>query len=359
MITIYQGRLQKVIAHMQELGLPQILVTNTASVYYLTGLWVEPMERMMALLVCEDGACSLFGNALFGFTPGGDAALYVHTDADDPLRDLTRVVRPGVLGIDKTWPSKFLIQLMAQRPDLTLRLGSAPVDLARMCKDAEEIAALRRASAINDAVMEASLDAIHAGATEAELAAEVERQYRLHGAQRPPEGIIVSFGANCADPHHGPSNDVLQPGDSMVFDIYTPVQQYWCDMTRTVFYQTASEEQRRVYALVREANCAAEAAIRPGMQMCEIDAVARRVITKGGYGPQFTHRLGHGVGIDCHEPPDNSASDHTVARPGMVFSVEPGVYLPGKFGVRVEDLVLVTETGCEVLNKYTKEMQIR
>ena len=145
----------------------------------------------------------------------------------------------------------------------------------------------------------------------------------------------------------------------MVFDIYTPVQQYWCDMTRTVFYQTASEEQRRVYALVREANCAAEAAIRPGMQMCEIDAVARRVITKGGYGPQFTHRLGHGVGIDCHEPPDNSASDHTVARPGMVFSVEPGVYLPGKFGVRVEDLVLVTETGCEVLNKYTKEMQIR
>lgn len=358
MIPINQSRLKTVTENMKKAGLPQILVTNTASVYYLTGLWVEPMERMMALHICADGECALFGNALFGWTPGGDAMLYTHTDADDPLRDLVRVLRAGDLGVDKTWPCRFVLGLMEQRPDVTVKLGSGPVDEARMYKDADEIAALRHASSVNDAVMAASLEALHAGVTEAEMAAEIERQYRLHGAQRPPEGVIASFGANAADPHHGPSGAVLQAGDSVVFDIYTPVRQYWCDMTRTVFFGRADDEQRRVYELVRQANCAAEKAVRPGMEMCEIDAVARNLITAGGYGPQFTHRLGHGLGIDCHEPPDNSASDHTVVKPGMVFSIEPGIYLPGRFGVRVEDLVLVTQDGCEVLNHYTKDLQI-
>ena len=168
----------------------------------------------------------------------------------------------------------------------------------------------------------------------------------------------MCFGANGADPHHAPVNDTLKAGDSVVLDIFNPIGRYWCDMTRTVFWKEVSQEQRRVYETVKAANLAAEAVIRPGVKLCDVDRAARQVIEGAGYGPYFTHRLGHGCGLSCHEPPDNSASSLAIAQPGMVFSVEPGIYLSGKFGVRIEDLVLVTETGCEVLNHYSKDLQV-
>ena len=144
----------------------------------------------------------------------------------------------------------------------------------------------------------------------------------------------------------------MRNGDSIVFDIFIPMPYYWCDMTRTVFFRSASDEARRVYETVRAANLAADAVIRPGAPMREFDHAAREVIEKAGYGPYFTHRLGHGIGLECHEPPDNSSVSEVIAEPGMVFSLEPGIYLPGKLGVRIEDLVLVTETGCEAVS-YT------
>ena len=129
-------------------------------------------------------------------------------------------------------------------------------------------------------------------------------------------------------------------------------------MTRTVFFKTVSDEQRRVYETVKNANLSAIAAVRPGLPRRDFGRVARKVIEDAGYGPYFTHRLGHGAGLDCHEMPDVSSASDVIAKPGMVFSIEPGVYLPGKFGVRVEDLVLVTEDGCEVLNKASKDLRI-
>ena len=191
------------------------------------------------------------------------------------------------------------------------------------------------------------------------LSAVVEQEYLQHGAQRPPEGLITSFGENGADPHHSPAADVrLQHGDSIVMDIYTTMDRYWCDMTRTVFFGEVSDEQRRVYDLVRAANEAAEAMIRPGIR-CPTSTPPRAASSKRAVmAPSLRTGLGHGLGIDCHEPPDNSASDHTLTKPGMVFSVEPGIYLPGNFGVRIEDLVLVTETGCEVLNHAPKDLLV-
>ena len=357
MIHMQNARIQRVLANMEKEGLHQILVTSTASVYYLTGAWVEPLERMLALYLDDSGRRVLLGNELFSLEPAPGVELLLHKDSDNPLRDLAPLVKPGKLGVDKSWPSRFLIGLLEQRSDITPVLGSAPVDNARMRKDAEEIEALRRASRINDAVMEAAVQALHEGATEAEMAALVEERFRQAGAGR-GEGQLVCFGANGADPHHAPGSAVLQKGDSVTFDIFIPIPRYWCDMTRTVFYRSVSPEQRRVYEAVKEANLAAEAVIRPGLPMSEFDRAARAVIEKAGYGPYFTHRLGHGIGLECHEPPDNSASCHVTAEPGMVFSVEPGVYLPGRFGVRVEDLVLVTETGCQVLNAYPKDLQV-
>lgn len=353
-----QNRLKRVREYMEAQGFQQILISSTASVYYLTGIWVEPMERMLALYLDLEGRCILYGNALFGLLPQEGLELAVHSDSDDPCGRLIRDLRPGKLGVDKSWPSRFLIRLLEGRPDVQPAVGSAPVDLARMRKDADETAWMRETSHINDQVMASAIAALREGVREDEIAALVESLFREHGADRSGEGQLVCFGANGADPHHAPGASRLRRGDSVVLDIFTPIRRYWCDMTRTVFFGEASARQREVYKAVKAANLAAEAAIRPGVPLREVDGAARKVIADAGYGAQFTHRLGHGCGIDCHEPPDNSASSGAVCEAGMVFSVEPGIYLPGEFGVRIEDLVLVTETGCQVLNQSPKDLRI-
>jgi len=246
---------------------------------------------------------------------------------------------------------------MDKRPELKFTHGSGPVDLNRVIKDADEIAAMRRVSEINDAAMESLVRAISAGITENELSDCLAAEYSRLGAGSGGSRLIC-FGANCADPHHGSDNTKLEPGMSVLMDNFVPAPQYWCDMTRTVFYGSVSVKQREVYELVKSANETAEAMIRPGVTLAEIDRAARNVIENGGYGPNFTHRLGHGIGLECHEPPDVSAASDIPVKPGMVFSVEPGVYLPGQFGVRIEDLVLVTDTGCEILNKYPKDLLV-
>lgn len=351
------SRITRVVAEMKRTGLSQLLVTATASIYYLTGFWVEPHERMLALYLDEDGRAILYGNEIFGLPSTTDLPLVTHTDSDDPVAHLSNVVRSGKLGVDKFWYSKFLIGLMEHRTDVIPVHGSAPVDLCRKIKDAAECTAMRHSSAMNDQVVHTAISALRDGVQENELASLVNREFLSRGADC--EGTqLVCFGPNGADPHHSGDNTVLKPGDSVIFDIFTPISRYWCDMTRTVFYKSVSEKQREVYELVRRANEAAEAAVRPGVHLSDLDNVARDIITQGGYGPYFTHRLGHGCGLDCHEPPDVSGVSHTPLEPGMVFSIEPGIYLPGEFGVRIEDLVLVIEDGCEVLNHYSKELQI-
>lgn len=352
-----QSKLQRVRRRMADQGLEQLLVTSTASVYYLTGYWVEPHERMLALYLDLDGRAILFGNEIFGLTSTADLPVVTHSDREDPVLQLSQAVKPGQLGVDKFWYSKFLIGLMARRGDITPIHGSAPVDLTRQIKDRAEREAMAHSSAVNDQVVHAAISALREGVRENELATLVNREYIARGADC--EGTqLVCFGPNGADPHHSGDSTPLKPGDSVIFDIFTPISRYWCDMTRTVFFQTVSDKQRQVYDLVLQANLAAEAIIKPGVLLSDLDKAARDLITAGGYGPQFTHRLGHGCGLECHEPPDVCGASHIPLEPGMVFSIEPGIYLPGEFGVRIEDLVLVTETGCQVLNHYPKDLQV-
>ncbi len=349
-------RLQAVRQAMQAAGLNQLLVTATASVYYLTGLWIEPQERLLALYVDADSA-TLCANALFGLAESSGLTLISHQDGQPPVADLAQLVRSGPLGIDKGWPSRFLIDLLTLRPDVVPVHGSGPVDQARMLKDPTEQARLQANSAINDQVMGQAIQALSGGVREHETAALINRLFLQAGADR--EGTqVVCFGANGADPHHSPDNTSLQAGDSVVLDLFTPIGHYWCDMTRTVFYKRVSAEQRAVYACVKAANERAISLVRPGVLLSDLDRAARQVIDQAGYGPYFIHRLGHGIGLECHEPPDVGSQSAIQAQPGMIFSIEPGVYLPGAFGVRIEDLVLVTADGCQVLNDYPKDLQV-
>ena len=155
-----------------------------------------------------------------------------------------------------------------------------------------------------------------------------------------------------------PDGTVLKAGDVVLFDVGCRQEEYCSDMTRTFFWGEPTPKQREVYELVRRANEAGRAAVRPGARFCDIDKAARDVIAQAGYGEYFTHRLGHQIGLDVHEPGDVSSVHDEEVQVGMCFSIEPGIYLPGEFGVRIEDLVCVTEDGCRVMNSYSRELTV-
>lgn len=347
-------RLARVRAGMEKLGVSQILVTETESVYYLTGLYVRPGERLFALLVDARGE-TLFVNRMFALSGvAGDLPLAEFDDVDDPVALLAASVAPGLLGVDKAWPSHFAIRLMAARRDVTLVVGSKPVDDARMCKDAAELEAMRASSRLNDEAVGALRGTLVSGERERDVVrryADLAQGLGAGGASFSP---LVCFGVNCAEPHHASDDTRLADGQTVILDLGLELNHAMSDMTRTVFFGAPTDEMRRVYDVVLAANRAGEQAVRPGVPLCEIDRAARRVIEDAGYGPYFIHRTGHGIGLSVHEPPDVSQNSPYVAQPGMVFSIEPGIYLPGRFGVRIEDLVAVTEDGCEVLNKLDK-----
>ena len=354
-----QNRLERVLRGMEALGLEQIVVSEPASVYYLTGTWVRPGERMFALYIHKSGEARLFVNRLFALDAlSAGAPLCEFDDVDDPVAMLAQSVRPGKLGVDKSWPSRFVLGLMDARADVRPVLGSAPVDDARMCKDEEELAILRESSRKNDECILEAMKAVAAGATERDVAAAYEHAAAARGEAGLSFPALICFGKNCAEPHHATDDTPLQAGDSVILDVGLMWKRYASDMTRTVFFGEPDDERRRVYELVCRANEAGRAAARPGVPMCSIDRAARKVIEDAGYGKYFIHRTGHGIGLEAHEPPDASSTDERIAQPGMVFSVEPGVYLPGRFGVRVEDLVCITPDGAETLNAVSRELLV-
>ncbi len=351
------SRLARVRSEMEKEGLSQLIVSAPPSLYYLCGITTHPMERLLALYIGKEGTPVLFANELFALPDIAGVETVLHKDGDDAVQAIADTVQPGEIGIDKDWPARFLITLMEKHPGAKPVQGSGPVDRCRMRKDEKEAALMRHASKMNDEVMAESIAFIKEGITEQQLGQAIAESFRKRGGGG--SGFAgIAFGANCADPHHSADGTVIKPGDSVVMDNGAGFDRYMCDMTRTVFFKEISEEAKRCYELVLAANEAAEALAKPGVPLKEMDAAARKIIEDGGYGRYFTHRLGHGIGLETHEPPDNSGKSDAVAEPGMVFSVEPGIYVPGKFGIRIEDLVLITETGCEILNKEPKGLLV-
>jgi len=353
-----QSRIDRVVEKMKLEGLSQIIVSAPSSVFYLTGTWVSPGERMLALLVKDDGSAVLYANRLFALAGEVDVPLVEFDDVDDSVAILAEALMPGKIGIDKFWPSQFTIRLMDAREDVRPVLGSGPVDEARMCKDEEELQLMRESSAKNDEVIQKVIEQLREGMTEVEVGALYSKIAGELGSSANSFPPLICFGANCAEPHHSSDDTRLKKGDSVILDVGLTWKSYCSDMTRTVFFGSATEEQQKVYEIVKSANAAGRAAVKPGVPMKEFDRAARKVIEDAGYGEYFTHRTGHGIGLEVHEYPDNSAKSEVIAKPGMTFSVEPGIYLKGKFGVRVEDLVVVTETGCETLNSRSREFEI-
>lgn len=224
----------------------------------------------------------------------------------------------------------------------------------RMVKEPGEVEAIERAAALADAAFEHAVHRLRPGITEARVALEIEWFIR-QGGGTVPFPVIVAAGPRGAMPHARPSDRRIEGGDAVVVDLGASLDGYCSDLTRTVFVSTISEKQAQVYEVVTRAQKAALEALRPGTVARDVDAVARRVIEEAGLGEFFGHGLGHGVGLDVHELPSLRPGEEEVLRPGMVFTVEPGVYLPGEFGCRVEDLVVLEESGPRLLSGAPSE----
>lgn len=354
-----QERLKKTRIRMKEAGMNSLIVSDPMSVYYLTGLMVHPGERMLALLLEQEKAL-LFINRLFPLAPQKDLELIWYSDTDEPVGILAGYLSDEtgqVTGIDKSWPARFLLRLQALKPQAQYRNGSMAVDGVRLIKETLEQQKMREASRLNDTAMEILQGRISTGKSETHMIKELQGIYADMGSGFSFDPIIC-YGANCANPHHTCDDSTVKPGDSVIIDIGCTYDSYCSDMTRTVFYQSVTPEARAVYNVVLKANMNAIAAVRPGVRFSDIDAAARSVIEEAGYGPYFTHRTGHAIGLEVHDFGDVSSANDALLEPGMIFSIEPGIYLGGNLGVRIEDLVLVTDDGCEVLNHVSKELKV-
>jgi len=243
-------------------------------------------------------------------------------------------------------------------PEIEFVSDEGEITKCRMVKSASELACIRRASAIAEHAFEEVLNIVKAGVTEKQLAFEFEWLCRRAGAEGLSFDTVVASGENSSMPHAVVSKRKLQNGDFITFDFGCIVDGYCSDMTRTVALKSCSEEMREIYSIVLKAQLAGVEAVRAGVPCKEADATARSIIEAAGYGEYFGHSLGHGVGLEVHEAPNLSPKSAYVLEKNMVVSVEPGIYLPGKFGVRIEDLVVVGGENCEILTKKSKELCI-
>jgi len=355
-----QNRLNQVMDQLHRMGLSQMIATDPVAIFYLTGKWIHPGERFLGLLLQRDHPPVLYLNELFRLSEDIGVKVTYLTDTTNLPSVLSREVSPAdMLGIDKDMPARFLLQIMEAGLASGYRNASLAIDQTRAVKDAQEIAWMKESSRINDQAMARFRALIHEGVHEDETAAQFLKIYQSLGASGYSFEPIVAFGRNSADPHHMPDHTQLKEGDTVLLDVGCRYQDYCSDMTRTFFYRRMPEaEDRRIYELVRSANERAEEMLKPGIPLCTVDAMARNIITEGGYGKDFTHRLGHFIGIQDHDFGDVSSANKSLTRAGNIFSIEPGIYSQAHIGVRIEDLVLITKDGHEVLNSYPKDIEV-
>ena len=366
----YERRTEAVQAELADSGADALICVPGRSLQYLTGFADEQRERHLFLLLPADGDATFFAPELYESQLRSTTwvrELETWGDASDPVTalatlfdDLGIPAAPDLYVDDRMWAT-FMQDLRAVRPGATIELASGVLADLRARKDDAELAALRTAARAADAAMERvralGEDAI--GLTEAELAGRIESFLTEAGGEGVSFETIVGSGPNGAMPHHTHGERRIAPGDPVVLDFGTRVDGYASDQTRTVVFDgDPGERFREVHAVVEKAQAAAVDTVAPGVTASAVDEAARSVIEDAGYGDAFVHRTGHGVGLDVHEAPYIVAGSDRTLEPGMVFSVEPGVYLDGAFGVRIEDLVVVTEDGCERLNRTTRGWEL-
>ncbi|MGH4023062.1 MAG: M24 family metallopeptidase [Pseudonocardiaceae bacterium] len=348
-------------------GLDALLITPSPDLHYLLGMTGASHERLTCLVLPADSDPALVVPALerpgLDDTPVPALGLEVAewTDNQDPYALVAALLRRGPAprraAVGDGMPASHVLRLRAALPGCAQELASPVLRQLRMRKDGAEIAALTAAGQAIDRVHARMGEWLRAGRTEAQVGADVAAAIVAEG-HTAAAFVIVGSGPHGASPHHDVSQRVLQPGDVVVVDIGGPTPEgYYSDCTRTYSLgEPAHADVSATYDVLQAAQEAAVAAAAPGITAQDVDAAARSPITEAGFGERFIHRTGHGIGLEVHEEPYIVAGNDLVLEPGMAFSIEPGIYLPGRWGARIEDIVVIDEDGAVRLNHRPRDL---
>jgi Xaa-Pro aminopeptidase len=356
-------RMQRATDEAAAQGFAAVVVAPSPDLAYLSGYDPMPLERP-TLLVLRPGdqpqmLVPRLERPLAADSPAGEAIeLIPWSDGDDPYAAAARSLpTEGRVAVgDRLW-SVHLLGLQGAAPNVRFASASSVLARLRAVKDGDELAALRRAGRAADETFRQIVTMRFLGRREDEVAADLADLLVRNGHVR-ADFTIVASGPNAASPHHEPGGRTILPKDAVVLDFGGELGGYFSDTTRTVVVADEPTGFREVYDVVHEAQEAAVTSVRPGVLAQDIDRVARQRIDAAGYGSSFIHRTGHGIGLEVHEPPYVVEGDRTELVAGMTFSVEPGIYLDGRFGVRIEDIVVVTDDGVERFNRSSRELQV-
>lgn len=363
-----RSRLDRLTASLSASNLDAVILNPGPTLKYLTGISFHLMERPVILFVAPGKApllalpelelpkVKLFPFEVTGF-PYGENPL----EWDDVFRKAAQTLGLNGKRIGVEPRQLRLLEfrhVKAGAPEADFPDASDVLAELRLRKDKAEVEAMRRAVNIAQDALEATLPQIKIGMTEREVASELAMQLLKHGSESEiPFAPIVAAGPNSANPHASPSERKLQAGDLLVVDWGAAYGGYISDLTRAFAVGEADEECQKIHRIVQQANAAGRAAAKPGVPCAEVDKAARVVIEAAGYGKFFTHRTGHGIGMEPHEDPYIRGDNMQILEAGMTFTIEPGIYLPNRNGVRIEDNVVITDSGVDVLSSLPREMK--
>ncbi|AYY15470.1 aminopeptidase P family protein [Actinobacteria bacterium YIM 96077] len=363
--AVFDDRLARTRAAARAAGIDALLVTPGSDLRYLTGYDALPLERLTCLVLPADGPTRLVVPALERpaalESPASQLDLEIRDwpETEDPV-ELVASMLPGARRVglnDHMWAEKVL-RFRSAMPDAEQVLAGEVLSELRMRKDAAEVDALREAGQAIDRVHARISEWLRPGRTEAEVGRDIAEAIVAEGHVR-ADFVIVASGPNGASPHHEAGERVIERGDAVVIDIGgTTAAGYCSDETRTYVIGEPPDGFAERYDVLVRAQEAAVEHVRPGVSTESVDTVARDVLTDAGLGEYFIHRIGHGIGMDTHEAPYLVDGNTSPMEPGMTFSIEPGFYIPGQYGARIEDIVAVTDTGVERLNTRPREMTV-
>ncbi|MGI6253489.1 MAG: M24 family metallopeptidase [Aminivibrio sp.] len=363
---IDRKRLEALTSELKALGLDALYLGPSTDLEYIAGLDTHPDERVRGLMVGSDGRCFAMTPLLYKeemVKAFGDVPYYAEWDDHEGFTDAFRrgCEHLGIVGGKIAFNDGVrAVDMLAIRDamDLKMENGGAVLEPLRSRKDEEELALMREASRMADEVVGKLRDYIRPGMTERQIAQKIPDFFEEAGADDISFSPIVASGPNGSMPHYGGGRREIEENDIIILDLGGRYRSYCSDITRTLFTGIPTDEQKKVYEIVRQAQAAGEAAVVRGATGQDVDRAARRVIVDAGYGEYFFNRVGHGIGIAVHESPYIIEGNDRPLEPGNVFSVEPGIYLPGKFGVRIENLVAVKPDGTgEALNGFPRDLE--
>jgi Xaa-Pro aminopeptidase len=363
--SVNRDRLARAADAAAERDVDALLVTPSPDYRYLLGYDAPPLERLTCLIVRPGSGPTLvlphLEEPLARHELGAladEVELRTWEETEDPFALVTDVLgRPARVAVqDQMW-ARFVLRLQAGLDGAEIVEAGPTMTALRRTKSSEEIELLRAAAAAADRAMDAITSQKLSGRTEAAVAAQIRELLRSAGHDS-ADWAIVASGPNAASPHHSPGERLIEEGDSVVLDIGGTAGGYASDTTRTAFVGIPPEEFQDLYAVLQQAQAAACDAVRPGIAARDVDRVAREIITDAGYGPLFTHRTGHGIGLETHEEPYLVESNPEPLREGDAFSIEPGIYVPDTWGARIEDIVVCTADGGDRLNRSSRDLRI-